>query len=147
MHGKGILFVTSKIVRTDILDVPTFMDWYDNDHIAEIVQTSGIRSALRLINVDPTVDKPYLAIYPMNDLGFTQGEEFRKIRVRSDILPGDGIIFDLADIDVAYHNLVHVYDETKKGKGAMKTLIAVAIDLKEGASADELDRWYREEVC
>lgn len=147
MHGKGILFVPSKITRTDILDLPTYTNWYDNDHIPEVVNTSGIRSARRLVNVDPTVDKPYLAIYPMDDLGFTQGKEFRSVRVKSDLLPGDGIIYDLADIDVYYLNLVHVYDEAKEGKGVMKSLIAVAIELKEGVSGDELDQWYRQEVC
>ena len=146
ISGRGILFVNSKIAQPAVLDRETYFKWYDEDHIAEIIQTSGIKSARRFIDVDPAADKPYLAMYPMDDIAFTQGEEFRNIRVKSDILPPPGIIYDLADIDVRYDNLIHVYDPTGKGKGVTKTLLTVAIELKEGTSADEFDKWYREEV-
>lgn len=146
MQGKGIIHVISKISRTDILDLETFMKWYTEIHIPEIVNTSGIRSARRFVNVDPTVDKPYLVLYPMDDIGFSQGEEFSKISVQSDVLPEPGIIYDLADVDVRYDNLIHIYDPTKKGKGASKMMVTFAAKLKEGESEDELDRWYREEV-
>lgn len=146
MSGKGILFVNSKISRPDVLDLETYFKWYDEDHIAEIIQTSGILSARRFIDINPEADKPYLAMYPMDDIGFTQGNEFRKIRVKSDILPPPGIIYDLADVDVRYNNLIHVYDPTKKGKGATRSLVTAAIELKEGTSADEFNKWYREEV-
>jgi hypothetical protein len=148
IQGRGMLFVTSKIARPDVLDLPTYIKWYEEDHIAEIVQTSGIRSARRFVNVDATVDKPYLAMYPMDDIGFTQGDEFRNIRVKSDILPPPGIIYDLADVDVRYDNLIHVYDEAKKGKGATRSLVVVASELKDDSdvSAEEYDKWYREEV-
>lgn len=49
--------------------------------------TSSINSALRFKNADPEADKPNLVLYPMKDIGFTQGEEFRRIRVHSEILP------------------------------------------------------------
>lgn len=144
--GKGILFVTSKISRPDILDVPTYIKWYEEDHIAEVVETSGINSARRFVHVDPKAEKPYLAMYALDDLAFLLSDEFRKIRVQSDILPSPGIIYDLADVDVRYDNLVHVYDKTQKGRGAAKALVVVASRLKEGVSPQDLDRWYREEV-
>ena len=56
-------------------------------------------------------------MYPMEDIAFTQGEEFRKIKVHSKLLPGSGLCYDLADIDVRYYNLIQVYDPTNKGKG------------------------------
>jgi hypothetical protein len=83
-----------------------YMKWYDEDHIAEIMETSGIHSAFRYIDAVRKEDKPYLAFYPMPDLAFTQGDEFRKIRVKSDLLPGSGICYDLAAIDVRYYGLV-----------------------------------------
>jgi hypothetical protein len=41
IKGPGVLYVTSRIARDDILDEDTFFKWYDEDHIDEIVNTSG----------------------------------------------------------------------------------------------------------
>lgn len=120
LSGPGMLFVNSKISQPDILDEKTYMHWYDDDHIAEITETSGIKSARRFIDIDPNADKPYLAMYPMDDIAFVKGDEFKKIKVKSDILPGSGICYDLADIDVRTDNLIQVYDPTKKGKGELQ---------------------------
>ena len=119
MKGPGILYVNSKIARTDLLNEESYMKWYGEDHIPEIIETSGINSAIRFKDVDPKVEKPYLVMYPMKDIGFTQGDEFRKIRVHSDLLPNGGPIYDLADIDVRYYGLVQTYDPkgpTKEGE-------------------------------
>ena len=40
----------------------------------------------------------------MPDIEFTQGEEFKKIRVYSDLLLGRGPVYDLADVD---YGLIH----------------------------------------
>lgn len=147
MSGKGILYVTSKISRPDILSFETFMKWYDDDHIAEIVETSGIRSARRFVDVNPAADKPYLAVYPMHDIGFIRSDEFRGIRVKSDILPEPGIIYDLADIDVRTDSLVQVHDQTKKGRGRTKSIVTSQIEIKDGTlSEKEVDAWFRAEV-
>lgn len=126
IKGPGMLWVTSRISKSsaDILDEATFMKWYDDDHIAEIVETEGIKTGFRYINVDKesatgseAVPKPFLAFYPMDDLAFTQGPGFKNIRVKSDILPGTGIVYDMADIDVSYVGLV-TKSEPKTKKGA-----------------------------
>ena len=121
IQGRGILYVISKIAATDLLDEPTYLKWYYNDHIAEIVETSGVNSALFLKHVDPLPEKPYLAMYPMDELAFTLGDEFKKIRVHSDILPNGGPIYDLADIDVRYYSLVEVYDPLKSSNSKADT--------------------------
>lgn len=119
-----MLWVTGNISKhaANLLDEDTFLRWYDDDHIAEIVATSGIPSAFRCLHVDrasplgtPECPKPYLAFYPMPDLAFTQGQEFKGIRVKSDILPGSGIVYDMADLDVGYYGLVG-----KSGSGVKK---------------------------
>lgn len=110
MKGPGILYVNSRIAETDILDEEQYMKWYGEDHIPEIMETSGINSALRFKSVDTSVSKPYLVMYFMKDIAFTQGEEFKKIRVHSDLLPNGGPVYDLADIDVRYYNLYETYD-------------------------------------
>jgi hypothetical protein len=107
-----MLWVTSRISpeSASLLDEPTFLRWYDTDHIPEIVATSGIKDAFRYIDVDKDTprapSKPFMAFYPMQDLTFTLGQEFRDIKVKSDILPGSGIVYDLADFDVAYLGFV-----------------------------------------
>jgi hypothetical protein len=111
IKGPGLLYVRSRIAQSakDILDEQSFLKWYDDEHIAEVVNTSGIRSGFRYLDVDKTSPlgdafntKPFLAFYPMQDLAFTLGDEFRKIGFQSKNLPGTGIVYDLADLDVSY---------------------------------------------
>lgn len=150
VQGKGAYIVRSSLHRSDLLDESTFMRWYEEDHIPEVISTSRISSARRFVSTDLQADKPYLAMYPMDDIGFTQTKEFQAINVKSDILPGDHPIYDLADFDVRCDKLVHVHNN-KEAKGSTKTLVFVASQLKElsdgGISAEELGEWYSQEVC
>jgi len=116
IKGPGMLYVNSRIARKDILDEATYLKWYDEDHIPEICSTD-MKDAFRYVDTDGSAPKPYLAFYPMPDLAYTQGEEFKQIRVKSDILPGSGICYDLADIDVRYYGLVEKTDRTERKTG------------------------------
>ena len=151
VKGPGVLYVESRIARTDILDETTFFKWYDEDHIDEIVNTSGMRSAFRYRDVnweEKTKQKlkPYLAFYPMQDLAFTQGEEFRKIRVKSPILPDTGIIYDLAEMDVRYLGLVYKTEPKQKQSGPAKCLVIFGIEPGAGTTDSEVETWFKEEV-
>lgn len=147
IKGPGILYVEASISRPDIMDEATYMNWYDNDHIAEIIETSGVDSAFRYIHKDKgNVHMPYLAIYELRDIAFTQGDEFRKIRVHSKLLPGSGLCYDLADNDVRYCSLVQVYDPTNKGPGHTKSIISAQYELEDGYPVEDFDNWYRQEV-
>lgn len=117
LSGAGCLYVESSIARTDVLDEETYLKWYDEEHIPEILATGGIKSARRFKNVDPEADKPYLALYPMTDIGFMSTDKFKNISVKSGKLPDTGLVYDLADFDIRYDNLIQVYDPTGKGKG------------------------------
>ncbi|CAK7233731.1 hypothetical protein SCUCBS95973_008695 [Sporothrix curviconia] len=143
IKGPGILYVEARISAKDIMDEATYMNWYDNDHIAEIIQTSGVDSAFRYKREG--AEWPYLAMYEMRDIAFTQGDEFRKIRVYSDLLPGSKLCYDLADNNVRYYKLEQVYDPTNKGPGHTKTLISAQYELKDGYPAEDFDAWYRKE--
>ncbi|KAF2111435.1 hypothetical protein BDV96DRAFT_649995 [Lophiotrema nucula] len=150
IKGEGMLWVTSRVAKSaqDILDEPTFLKWYDEDHIAEIVETRGINNAFRYIDVDkgtPAVPKPYLAFYPMPDLAFTQGEEFKHIKVKSDILPGSGIVYDLADIDVSYFGLVGK-TQAKAKKETPPYILVSAIEPADGASDEEVNKFYDDQT-
>ncbi|KAG9239976.1 hypothetical protein BJ878DRAFT_529093 [Calycina marina] len=145
ISGAGMLYVVSRIASKDMSE-ETYLKWYEEDHIAEIMQTSGIKSAVRFKNTNLDADKPYMVMYPMEDLGFTQGEEFKKIKVHSNILPGGGPIYDLADIDVRYYSLTQTYDPkgpTKPGK--VKLINTAGLSPNETISDNEFDNWYRQE--
>lgn len=139
IKGQGMLYVTSQIARKDIMDYDTYMKWYDEDHIAEILETSGIDSAYRYIDTNKDALKPYLAFYPMEDIGFTQGDEFRKIKVKSDLLPGSGICYDLADIDVRYIGLIGKNDGSRIGPA--KYLLITAVEPAQGTSDADAEKW------
>jgi hypothetical protein len=109
IKGPGLLYVNSKIENPDILTESQFLKWYTQDHIPEIIATSGVNSAFRFKSPDEKAEKPYLALYPMEDIAFTQGDEFKKISVHSDLLPNRGPIYDLADFDTRYYGLVQTY--------------------------------------
>jgi hypothetical protein len=104
--GPGLLFVSSKITRPDILDEETYIKWYGEEHIIDVLKTSGFHSSLRFKNADPKAEKPHLVLYPMNDIGFLQSEEFKKINTYSDILLGGGLIYDLADMDARFYSWI-----------------------------------------
>lgn len=143
IKGPGLLYVTSKISRKDIMSEETYFKWYDEDHIDEIVNTDGIKSAYRYIDTNPRADKPFLAFYPMPDITFTQGEQFRKIRVKSDILPGTGICYDLADIDVRYLGLI---DKIGLRKGVAECLVTIGIEPGPNSSDSEVENWFKSDV-
>lgn len=169
MKGPGMLWVTSRISQSskDLLDEQTFLHWYDDEHILEIIETSGIQDAFRYIDVkkesalgSEASRKPFLAFYPMPDINFTQGEEFKSIRVRSDILPGSGVIYDLADIDVGYLGLLSKSGDTGKKGGiltqnsrirvltprieAAQYILVSAIEPADGTKDSEVKQFYDE---
>jgi len=110
-----MLWVTANITDspTNTLTEEQYMRWYDDDHIAEIIQTSGMPNAFRYYDVDKAsprgtqqCPKPFLAFYPMADVAFLTGPEFRNIKVHSDLLPGTGLCYDVAETDVAYFSFI-----------------------------------------
>ena len=65
-------------------------------------------AGLFYINVSK-VEKPYLAIYPLQDMSFLGSNEFKQIRVKSDLLPGSGVCYDVMEADVRYYKQIQVY--------------------------------------
>ncbi|OCL10839.1 hypothetical protein AOQ84DRAFT_230282 [Glonium stellatum] len=144
IEGPRMLWVTSRISRNDLMDEKTFLKWYNDDYIAEIMETDGIKNALRYINADAKAHMPYLAFYPMPDLSFTQGADFKKIRVHSDLLPGTGLCYDLADIDVRYIGLIEKLEYN--GVKIAQCLVLSAIELGDGTSEEGVHKWFKEQT-
>jgi hypothetical protein len=111
LKGPGLLLVNSKITRPDILDEEMFINWYSADHIPEILNTSGVDSALRFKNADANAERPYIVVYPMGNIGFALSEEYKtKINIYSDLLPGGSPIYDLVDMDVRVYLFIDKYE-------------------------------------
>ncbi|KAK8049755.1 hypothetical protein PG994_011485 [Apiospora phragmitis] len=143
----GLLYASSKITRPDILDTKTFFEWYDEEHIPELIQTSGFDSAFRFIDSNPDSERPYLAVYPTKDFSFFQSDEFKGMKsLQSDKLPGTGAAAEVMESVSRFDKLVQVYDPTKKGPGHTKCIISAQMKSTSGPAAEEdIDSWYREE--
>lgn len=118
--GPGMLAAHSRLAQPDRCPPEQYERWYFEDHIPDVLNTSGINRALFYTNTDPKADRPYLALYPLADLPFLQSDEFVKnIRVTSPLLPKgedgkDGLCYDYMDVDVAYLQHVQTYEPNRK---------------------------------
>ncbi|KAH6875985.1 hypothetical protein BKA58DRAFT_132623 [Alternaria rosae] len=156
IQGPGMLFVRSRISSSarDILSEPTFLTWYDNEHIPEVVSTSGIDSAFRFVDshksspiANEQNPKPFLASYPMDDLAFTLGDEFKKIGFKSSALPGSGVIYDLADMDVSYLGIVGKTPKRREGKGGgPKYVITSGIRPEKQPAEEQVTALFQNEI-
>ncbi|KAG9191061.1 hypothetical protein G6011_09149 [Alternaria panax] len=156
IHGPGILFVRSRISPSahDLLTEPTFLSWYDDEHIPEVVSTSSIHSAFRYVDIhkaspigDAQNPKPFLACYPMEDLAFTLGDEFKQIGFRSSKLPGSGVIYDLADMDVSYLGFVGATTKRKEGNGGESNyMITSGIRPEKQMAEDEVAAFFQKQT-
>lgn len=123
--GPGMLAAHSRLAQPDKCPPEQYEKWYFEDHIPDVLATSGIKRALFYTNTDPKAERPYLALYPLADLPFLQSEEFVKgIRVTSPLLPRgadgkEGLCYDYMDVDVAYLQHVQTY-EPKVANGAVE---------------------------
>lgn len=108
VKGQGILFVRSRVAESakSKLASDTYTGWYDDEHIRDVLQTSGFTAAFRCSDTrSPTAyasssnPKPVLAYYPFEDVAFTLSDEFKTIPISSPTLPGPSC-FDVADFDI-----------------------------------------------
>lgn len=117
--GPGLLYVNSKITSSK-LSPELFAKWYEDVHIPDIFETSGIKTAYRYYTTSPdpaAVERPYLALYPLRDVSFLQTAEFKSIPVQSDLVPTESkCIFDLADFDTRYYTNIAKHESNTGGK-------------------------------
>ena len=69
--------------------------------------------------MDPAAERPYLALYPLEDLGFLQTDEFKAVPVHHETVPAPShAIFDVTDFDTRYYEHVQTYEGlSDKGAG------------------------------
>ncbi|KAH7384427.1 hypothetical protein DE146DRAFT_622670 [Phaeosphaeria sp. MPI-PUGE-AT-0046c] len=153
IDGPGLLHVRSRISSPSLTE-SVFLAWYDNEHIPEVVSTSGIQSAFRYIDVaktsangDKANPKPFFAFYPMKDLRFTQSDEFRTISVTGKELPGSGVVYDLAEFDVGYMAKKSVSEKKGKGGGTARFILTCGIRPDEDSiPSSQLEDFYSKQT-
>ncbi|KAF4624755.1 hypothetical protein G7Y89_g13408 [Cudoniella acicularis] len=112
MPQPGLLWVNSKITSPDSITPSNFKKWYEDEHIPDVLATKQIHSAYRYKNIDPSSDRPYLALYPVPDMNFLGSKEYFDIPVTSNYFPGPGHrCFDFADFDTRYYEFVHGFEK------------------------------------
>jgi hypothetical protein len=121
LKGPGLLYVNSKIASSR-LSSEVFTRWYEEEHIPDILRTSGMNSAYRYYTTSKkkaSVGRPYLALYPLKDVSFLQTDEFKSIPVHSDLVPSESrSIFDVAEFDARYY--INLGKEESQGAGKSK---------------------------
>lgn len=145
MSGPGLLFVTSKITKPDVVSEDVFMKWYDTEHIPDLLATTGFDAAFRYRNVDSKADRPYMVAYPMRDIAFGGSDEFKSLRLHSKLFPDDGLCFNVADFDMRYYEHVQLFEPSGANAGVAKCVMAAAIEPGDATSAEEFDEWYRKQ--
>lgn len=81
----GLLYVASS--RNDVPEA-AFDKWYNDIHIRDILELKeGFSAAFRYKATDER-ETPYLALYPVKDLGFLETKEFASLPTADPILPG-----------------------------------------------------------
>ncbi|KAK0109530.1 hypothetical protein ONS95_002218 [Cadophora gregata] len=145
LEGPGIIYVTSKIVCTDVLDDKTYLKWYEEDHIPDILEKTPINSAFRFSNVKPDAERPYLLVYPMENLADIHGEGFKQLRLYSDFMPNKGAPYDFADLDFREYKLIQKYDPRGTAGEKVKFIATGGFELGLSLKEEHLHDWYNQE--
>ena len=146
-RNPGLLFVNSKITKPDDLSPKDYSRWYDEIHIPDIFKTSGIKEASRWQSVNSDDERPFLALYPLEELNFLNTDEFKgmiatkplafavdidviAIPVHDEKLPGSHHIFDFADFDTRYYKVVQLFEgeSSTTGKSRLVRIISKITD-------------------
>lgn len=111
--GPGILWVTSKITQSEHLSEATYLSWYDDEHIPEILSVTPVKSLFRFRAVDPNAERPYLVTSPLEDM--VNLSTFKNVAIKSGKLLDDtgvlgGSSHDCADLDYRFYQLVQTYE-------------------------------------
>ncbi|OAG37131.1 hypothetical protein AYO21_08666 [Fonsecaea monophora] len=143
VSGPGLMLVFCQVTRPDLVSEGLFAAWYEEEHIPEATSTSGMPAGFRYYCLGPPNGRPWLALYPCPELDFVNSEEYKSIRVTSDMLPTE-TSFDVADFDVRYYSRWQIHEPPNTKEGRSPFVIVYAVDPPEGAD-EEFDNWYKTE--
>jgi hypothetical protein len=102
MSSPGILHARSRIHRQPAfdLDEPTFLEWYQTEHIPDVFAAGGVPTASQWKSQDPGDEFPYLTAYELPDLAAMTSKEFAAIPTKSDRFLRGNQIGDMLELDM-----------------------------------------------
>lgn len=124
--APGLLWVSSRITQPESLSRDKFTQWYEGQHIDEVVSLSGVPAAARyeaIPGIAPP-DAPYatkaewLTLYEMDDVDFRFSKEFKGLDGQS--LPKEELlegVFKKARFETRFCERVQVDEKSGARKG------------------------------
>lgn len=149
----GLLFVASRIKDTTKTSDEQFNRMYDEEHLPDVLNYKHKVSdlALRYRNTNAESERPYLALYPLEDVGFFASgtlEKFTEDTHRSRTFGGEDILnfvhFEPRPYEKIQTFTGYAGTDGSDGKGRARTLTCVAMEPAEGEDED-FDEWYRKQ--
>jgi hypothetical protein len=162
--APGILSVASSVTRPDRCSPDRFNDWYENQHIDEVVALSAVPGAVRYDAVPfseiagaeveekdlpPWLGKAqWLTLYEMDDVEFRHSAEFKGLDGQT--TPKENLldeIFRNARFETRFGSLVLTDDKAAKGARQSPSTLLISATLTPGseANARDLEEWYEKE--
>lgn len=144
----GLLYVASRPTHPELTD-KAFNDWYTNEHIKDIVNSSLSNLVVRYKNVNGTAKWPYLAIYRLPDVARLRDQKVMgSISPTSKLLPGKekgskgGAYKDVMEMETRAYSRIQTFEGQIPKPGRGNGLVTSDMEPAGGKDA-EFDDWYR----
>jgi len=123
---------------------------YNDEHLPDVLKYNVSKVALRYKNTNQSPDRPYLALYPLDDASFLQSPALSKFvedTRKSKTYDGDDI-YDHVNFELRPYEKIQTFEgyghDSRTGDERGQTIICVAMEPAEGEEAD-FDEWYRKQ--
>lgn len=141
----GLCYVTSKVKDPSQVSDAKFNEFYDDEHVPDILRYGFSKLALRYKNSNPDSKAAYLALYPQDDVDNINSPATAQMMAncrKSKVLGGQDH-HELIEYGVSAWSKIQTFEgASKSGHDRGQTLVAVFI---EPADEDDLDAWYRKQ--
>ena len=156
MSKPGLLFVASRISDPSKTTDAQFNKFYNEEHLPDVLNYKPkiCDLALRYKNTDPSSERPYLALYPMEEDAATflsSGTLEKLIEETQHSTTYNGAnVTDFVHFDARPYAKIQTFegyghaDKTGKDRGQTITCVAMEPAEADGAQADFED-WYRKQ--
>lgn len=152
MSNPALLFVTARITDPSKTTDSQFNEMYDKEHLPDVLNYKKHVTdlALRYKNSNPSSDRPYLALYPLENADFFSSGTLEQLTTdtRHSRTYNGADITTFVEFGPRPYEKIQTYegyghaDETGEARG--QSLTCVAMEPAEGEDAD-FDAWYRKQ--
>jgi hypothetical protein len=157
MSNPGLLFVASRITHPSKTTDEQFNQFYNDEHLPDVLnyKTKITDLALRYKNTSPSSDRPYLALYPLEDAAFFSTgtlEQLTEETKHSTTYDGANVT-DFVHFDAFPYAKIQTFEHPaytgktqNTGNDRPRTLTCVAMEPAKGDEAEaDFEAWYRKQ--